>query len=359
MRDKPFKLMAQCIPVKGAFRSTICDLQRNEIEIIPNDLCDLLIQHNGKTIQDIKEIYQHKYDQIIDEYFDFLIEKDFIFFTETPYLFPEFSGKWSEPSTITNALLDIGDETHYDVHNALFQLSFLHVKYLEIRFYKPVKRIEIESLLAYLKEIKSSIISVEILLPFSNEFSPSKNKTLYENYSRLSALKLYDAEYNRFFSPLFNRRGYTIYTRKKIGNELCCGVIDSSLFAINIKTFTESLHFNSCLNRKVSVDKGGYIKNCPSFSNHYGHVDETNLADITNTDDFKKLWNINKDQISICKDCEFRHICTDCRAYRDDPDDIHSKPLKCGYDPYTAEWEDWSMNPLKQKSIKHYGLQEK
>jgi SPASM domain peptide maturase of grasp-with-spasm system len=182
------------------------------------------------------------------------------------------------------------------------------------------------------------------------------NKTLYENYSRLSALKLYDAEFDRFSPPLFNPRGYNMYTCKKISNEHCCGVIDPSLFAINIKTFTESLHFNSCLNRKVSVDKKGYIKNCPSLSNHYGHVDETNLADITKTDDFKKLWNIKKDQISICKDCEFRHICTDCRAYRDNPDDIKSKPLKCGYNPYTAEWEDWSMNPLKQKSIKHYGF---
>jgi hypothetical protein len=82
-------------------------------------------------------------------------------------------------------------------------------------------------------------------------------------------------------------------------------------------------------------------------------------------------------QINICKDCEFRHhrvlgtsICTDCRAYVENPDacpdllgDILSKPLKClsrelggGYNPYTCEWEDWSTNPLKEKAIKHYEM---
>lgn len=59
---------------------------------------------------------------------------------------------------------------------------------------------------------------------------------------------------------------------------------------------------------------------------------------------------------TVCKDCEFRYICTDCRAYVEDPDDILSKPLKCGYNPYTGEWSEWSTNPLKQKAIDFYGM---
>ena len=58
------------------------------------------------------------------------------------------------------------------------------------------------------------------------------------------------------------------------------------------------------------------------------------------------------------KDCEFRYICTDCRAYVEDPEDILSKPLKCGYNPYTGEWSEWSTNPLKQKAIDFYGMRE-
>ena len=61
-------------------------------------------------------------------------------------------------------------------------------------------------------------------------------------------------------------------------------------------------------------------------------------------------------KIHVCKDCEFRYICTDCRAYIEDPNDILSKPLKCGYNPYTAEWSEWSRNPLKQKAIEQYRI---
>ncbi len=48
----------------------------------------------------------------------------------------------------------------------------------------------------------------------------------------------------------------------------------------------------------------------------------------------------------------------DCRAYLETPDDNYSKTLKCGYDPFTMEWEEWSTNRLKQKAIQHYGLKD-
>ncbi len=35
---------------------------------------------------------------------------------------------------------------------------------------------------------------------------------------------------------------------------------------------------------------------------------------------------------------------------------MYSKPLKCGYNPYTNVWEEWSINPLKQKAIDYYNM---
>ena len=90
----------------------------------------------------------------------------------------------------------------------------------------------------------------------------------------------------------------------------------------------------------------------------FGNIKNIKLQEVLDTKGFKDLWNINKDQIAVCKDCEFRHICTDCRAYIETPDNIYSKPLKCGYNPYTAEWEEWSTNPIKQKAIKYYGMKD-
>ena len=94
----------------------------------------------------------------------------------------------------------------------------------------------------------------------------------------------------------------------------------------------------------------------------FGNIKDTTLEEALNHPEFKKYWNITKDQIEVCKDCEFRHICTDCRAYTERThfqEDIDlSKPLKCGYNPYTNEWAEWSTNPLKQKAIAYYGMQE-
>lgn len=89
-----------------------------------------------------------------------------------------------------------------------------------------------------------------------------------------------------------------------------------------------------------------------------GNIKDTTLQEALDHPDFRKYWNITKDQIAVCKDCEFRYICTDCRAYIENPEDIYSKPLKCGYNPYTSEWEEWSTNPLKQTAIDFYAMRE-
>jgi hypothetical protein len=47
-----------------------------------------------------------------------------------------------------------------------------------------------------------------------------------------------------------------------------------------------------------------------------------------------------KENIALCKDCEFRYMCTDCRAYIKDPNNIYSQPAKCTYNPFIAKWRD-------------------
>ncbi len=140
-------------------------------------------------------------------------------------------------------------------------------------------------------------------------------------------------------------------------NVLQCGNILSDYFASNIKHYTEAQKNNTCLNRKIAIDIEGNIKNCPSMKESFGNIRDTTLQEALEKPGFKKYWNITKDQIQTCKDCEFRYICTDCRAYLEAPEDIYSKPLKCGYNPYTCEWEEWSTNPLKQKAIAHYRME--
>lgn len=73
----------------------------------------------------------------------------------------------------------------------------------------------------------------------------------------------------------------------------------------------------------------------------YGHVSSTSLKQLLSNPDFIRTWKISKNEIDTCKVCEFRNICTDCRAYLDS-DSALDKPAKCSYDPITMQWQQGS-----------------
>lgn len=353
--DTPFELFANCVIVKGHNRSTICDLQRNDVRTIPNDLYDILIDHEGKTINEIKKQYHNEFDEIIDEYFQFLFDNEFVFFTKQTAIFPPLSLKWSDPTIISNSIIDIDKNSSYDVLKVLKQLDDLHCRHLEIRNFDVARIDVLENILVFLKENESSIQSIEILLPFFKDVE-KWIVSMTNNFLRIDFIRVFNSSINQNIVPNGNSKAHVMYTKQHYESELCCGKINQNFFAANMKAFTESVNHNSCLNKKLSIDKNGNIKNCPSMQKGFGSVNDTQLKDIVTDKDFTKVWSITKDQILVCKDCEFRHICTDCRAYKENPTDEFSKPLKCGYSPYTNEWEDWSINPLKKEAISYYKL---
>ena len=80
--DIPFRLFANCIPVKGVKRSTICDLQRGRFHIIPNSLYDILVNYEGVTLRYLSSQIDEGNQSVLEEYFKFLIEQEYIFFSE-------------------------------------------------------------------------------------------------------------------------------------------------------------------------------------------------------------------------------------------------------------------------------------
>ncbi|GAB4204436.1 MAG: hypothetical protein Fur0023_12220 [Bacteroidia bacterium] len=90
----------------------------------------------------------------------------------------------------------------------------------------------------------------------------------------------------------------------------------------------------------TSIDRNGNIKNCPTMDKSYGNIKNVPLFSAVVKKTFTKYWHINKDKISDCRVCEFRYICSDCRALISNPEDIYSKPSKCKYHPYTSTWDN-------------------
>jgi len=333
-------LCAHCIPVKGAKRSIIYDLQRQTFDFIPNDLYDFLLKNDKDKISDVFLQYSIADQVIIGEYLDFLIDKEYIFLIENKdelTNFPSMDLHWEIPSIISNAIIDFSD-LNIDILNykKLFQdLESLGCLNIQIRFFSDINQ---DFFFQILNDLENHSILYELIIPFEQRVNEPYYFNLYRTYTKMSSIIVFgvpDVEKFEHTDIYVNLKENIFFTNEIISDSSHCGNILSGYFSINVETYTESLKFNSCLNRKLGIDKFGNIKNCPSMTETFGNILNGDLPEIVNSLSFQKIWNVNKDMIDTCKICEFRYMCTDCRAFVENQND---KPLKCSYNPLTCEW---------------------
>jgi SPASM domain peptide maturase of grasp-with-spasm system len=351
--NKFVKFFACCIPVKGAKRAIICDIQRFNYDFVPNDFIDIINETTNNTISMIISKYGIENQEILMEYYKILLDREYGFLCDKDelVLFPNLSLEWDYPAIISNAIIDIESEKPNNYYKNIFkQLENNGCKDIEIRFFYEINRLQLKSILKQI-DGTSKIKNIELVIDFNNEFDENICKQIAYEFPRVNRITIFNSPFEKIVYSDEENITHFIFTTQIIKGNSHCGIIDSNYFVLNIQTFTESQKHNTCLNRKISIDVNGEIKNCPSMTKSYGNIKDTTLAEALEKPGFKDMWYIHKDQIEVCKDCEFRHICTDCRAFIKDPNNIYSKPAKCSYDPYTATWgeENPTNNPLHGK----------
>lgn len=350
-------LFPNSVLVKGYLRSAIYDLQRRELQFIPNDMHEFLIKNNKKLIAEIMMHYNDSDRTVIKGYLEFLFQNEYAYkgTVEDTKVLDKLSFEYDFPSMISNSIWEISEQNYEYKEKILTGLDFLHCDTLQIIEYSSWLEFDrLNELLEFINN-ECRLLSVELIICYNDTYELEKVKLLCNKYLKVNKLIIHSSP----FAEVVRMRNKTEihFTKEVISSNKCCGTIDSSYFVLNEKLLFESKNFNNCLNRKISIDHLGYIKNCPSLVQNFGHVEEIELKDALKQKKFTKYWGITKDQVEVCKDCEFRYVCTDCRAYLENPSNDYSKPLKCGYDPYTNKWDDWSKNPLKKVGIEYYGMQ--
>lgn len=333
----------------------IVDLQGHLIYFIPNDLYSLLKKYDGFSLNNILKDFDKKNHITIKDYYSFLFFNELIFTTDVPELFPSINTDWHDPSLINHCIIDYQDKIAENYYNAICELNELQCRSIQFRVFKHYDLSALEEIMKTIGN--TTLVSVEFILPYSLKITENDILMFCDNHNRITNITIHSSSEEKQISSSEFSTPIT-YITTFLNSLLHCGNIRPSYFVPTLDTFTESQQHNTCLNRKIAIDANGDIKNCPSMTQSYGNIRDTTLAEAIEKPGFKDLWYIHKDQIGKCKDCEFRHICTDCRAYLENPDDLYSAPLKCGYDPYTCTWEEWSTNPLKQQAIEYYGMQE-
>lgn len=354
LNEKYLILFGNCIPVKGYKRSAIYDLQRLEYFLIPNQLYDIIGACKNSSLETVKKEFCKEGSIVFDEYIEFLLTTQLAMLIEKEEVkdFPQISSEWEYPGIISNALLDYGYWCEGYFEKAILELNKIGCFNLQLRCYENLSIDSLKGVLTVLENTRIS--SVELVLKFDEEIHKALSYFIAK-FPRIKNIIIHTTPGNIIKESTDPERRVFYYS-ENILNEENCGYVCPQYFTINTWLYTESLAFNTCLNRKISIDKNGFIKNCPSFKENFGHIKNRSIEEIATNSAFKVLGSIKKDDILVCKDCEFRYMCTDCRAYLSNPEDKYSKPLKCGYNPYTVEWNDWKLQDFALSASTHYGF---
>lgn len=355
-----YKLFPSLIPVKGYLRSLLLDPSRVNYYFIPNELYEII----SEEFIDVDKLYEKYPNDIktIDEYIKFLTKNELIFevSSKDESLFPKLDTNWETPSHITNMIIDIGN---YEIQKDKFsfEIGKLGVQALAIRVFDLKYLDYVNQFVSFLSEENRMNRLKDIQIDISaNSQSLSKlqRQTVHilAKNPIISTINIYS--FDKFLK--FDNEKIRVY-EKEVLNEKDCGVVDGNISYVTRHLIFESMAYNSCLNCKLSIDSNGNIKNCPSMKKSFGKINDKSLDEVIEEDSFKKYWNISKDSIEVCKDCEFRYICTDCRVYTernhmDGNGFDFSKPLKCSYDPYTGDFNSWTEDESKKDIINFYNL---
>lgn len=340
--DKHIVLFENCYFTKGIRRSLLVDNQRSEFYFFDNQVFEIFSKKNKNlTISEILNEYSNSEAEILIEYFLFMIENELAFLCDKSELsfYPKMDRIYETPEFISNCIIDFNKEpidiTPYS--RAINDLDILGCENIEIRdFYG----LSINFLNKFLELFNKTIIyRIELVLK-SVALNEDYKKMMLDN-PRITSVLIHSCENYCTMddNKNLNSDQKITFTQNTIHDDTHCGVVSPNYFNLDLRHTLESLSFNTCLNKKISIDVKGNIKNCPSMKTCYGNISENNLLQVAKSPDFQKQWGIKKESINVCKICEFRNVCTDCRAFHLDDYSL-DKPKKCTYDPLLMKWND-------------------
>lgn len=311
-RDKYFMIYADCFLTKGVNHSSILDITNGKLHSFSSDYNDIIDQLRKHKLKYIIDNHVMDCDIILFNHFiEELIRLDIGCFVDDISCFPKIKEEWDSPSEIINSIIDIRFIFH-DFEKIVTQLNSLGCKFLQVRSYKCLSKKEFCEICCNIKG--TSILYVEIISKYDEGvfylITELVEKYTFLHFFIYSVPKELLSKKNNHLSRKVTTVSYSIDSSND------CGKVNKKNFInVSIDSYMENLLYNGCLNRKISIDEFGRIKNCPSMEKYYGNISSDSLCEISKLPDFRKVWFLNKSHIEICNVCEYRCLCTDCRAF--------------------------------------------
>src|SRR5262249_38744331 len=148
------------------------------------------------------------------------------------------------------------------------ELDDLGCKALQLRFFSPPC---LDQLATVLKAAAyGRLRSIDILAAHKSELTPEAVEHLIVRHPRVNSVIIHSSPED--FSSIVGAAVTLRYITQVIDSPACCGQVRPTYFATNLETFSEAQSFNTCLNRKISIDSRGEIRNCPSLPLSFGNI---------------------------------------------------------------------------------------
>lgn len=318
---KTYRLSSDCIPIRGYIQCAVYDLLKQDVLSVSESTYNTLINNDLISLETVSE-----------NELRMLIEREIVF--ECPanlvHLFPNTSMEYHSPFKLETCIIEIENNSRFNIKRTIDEISLIGCNHLQLWLYITVNKDTIIDILTHIS--KTNIINTDLII---------KNgivdvHSIVENFPFVSNIFSFSAETIRIEDL---KACKIIYTYEPFSGCQQCGVVAPNQFVCNREFFILSANHNSCLYCKLSIDREGYIRNCPACPQHFGRVGEVSLAKVMEQPEFQHLWGITKDKVDVCCDCEFRRICPDCRMYTRNPQRPSAHPSRCTYNPYIVRWK--------------------
>ncbi|MDB2439276.1 grasp-with-spasm system SPASM domain peptide maturase [Hellea sp.] len=337
-----FRLHPNCKIVKGAKYSAIYDLQRRNLVRFPTEYYEILkdAQFPPGISAALFEASAICTEEMLKQTLKRLESLGLGMFCKE-----EFSNSirpieenFGKASNIINSIIDFKDVV-IDWKKIVSALKAERCRALQIRsFSDMLSQEEVLEILDFTQ--KSSIVHVELIIKWDERWKNIEWSSFFQKYRNLLSVIIHTSPYNNNISgdELINLADrFVRYQTKPILSESNCGNIKEGNMMMPTHTiFSELQEFQGCLNKKVSVRSDGEICNCPAMKSSFGQ-DYSNLSKVIKSEEFQEVWHLGNSKIEECKVCEFRLVCTGCRAFLNSDLDL-SKPSRCNYNPATGKW---------------------
>ncbi len=104
--------------------------------------------------------------------------------------------------------------------------------------------------------------------------------------------------------------------------------------SISLESVSKMVSGHNCFSTRLYIDANMNVYPCVMEREFkHGNLLGNKLSDILNTE----VFDLTKDKIKSCKECEFRYACMDCRPDRLG-EDLYAKPWYCAYVPEEGKW---------------------